>query len=83
MNYDELIDIDYDKKFHKKRDNGLILSDYQIEVLNNYNIDYLKFNNLSSLIYEIEEMLNYEYNEELDKLSNELAEYNYYNNNNK
>ena len=83
MDYDKLIDIDFDKNMHKTRSNGLILSDYQIEVLNRYDIDYLKYNNISSLIYEIEEILNTEYNDELDKLSNELSEFNYYQNTNK
>ena len=54
-----------------------------IKILNKYDIDYLKYNNISSLIYEIEEILNEEYNEELDKVSGELAEFNYYNNTNK
>ena len=83
MDYDKIIDIDFDKKMHKKRDNGLILSDEQIEVLNKYNINYLNYNNISSLIYELEEILNEEYNEELDKISSELSEFNYYNNTNK
>lgn len=83
MDYDKIIDMNFDKKMHKKRDNGLLLSDEQIEILNRYNINYLKYNNISSLIYEIEEILNEEYNEELDKVSGELAEFNYYNNTNK
>lgn len=83
MDYDKIIDMNFDKKMHKKRDNGLLLSDEQIEILNRYNIDYLKYNNISSLIYEIEEILNEEYNEELDKVSGELSEFNYYNNTNK
>lgn len=83
MDYDKIIDIDFDKKMHKKRDNGLILSDEQIEILKKYDINYLKYNNISNLIYELEEILNEEYNEELDKVSSELAEFNYYNNTNK
>lgn len=83
MNYDNIIDINFDKNMHKKRPNGIVLSDNQIEVLNKNNIDYLKYNNLESLIYEIESILNSEYNEELDKISAELSEYNYYNNTNK
>lgn len=81
--FDSIIDIDYSKKMHKKRDNGFLLSDEQVEVLNKFNIDYLKFSDISSLIYEIEEILNTDYNEELDKLSSDLAEFNYYNNTNK
>ena len=83
MDMDNIVGIDFDKNMHKKRDNGMLLSDYQIEVLKKYDIDYLKYNNISSLIYEIEEILNTDYNEDLDKLSSELAEFNYYNNTNK
>ena len=83
MDYDNIIDIDFDKKMHKKRENGLLLTDEQIEILNKYDINYLKYSNISSLIYEIEEILNEEYNDELDKISSELAEFNYYNNTNK
>ena len=83
MDYDKIIDIDFDKNMHKKRQNGLILSDFQIEILKKYDIDYLKYNDISSLIYEIEDILNIDYNEELDKLSSELSEFNYYQNTNK
>ncbi|MBE6159573.1 MAG: hypothetical protein E7157_00785 [Lactobacillales bacterium] len=76
-------DINYESKMHTKRENGLLLSDEQINILKKYDIDYLKYNNMSSLIYEIEEILNIEYYEDLDNLSIELAEFNYYQNTNK
>ena len=66
-----------------KRENGLLLSDEQINILKKHDIDYLKYSNMSSLIYEIEEILNIEYYEDLDNLSIELAEFNYYQNTNK
>lgn len=76
-------DINYETKMHTKRENGLLLSDEQINTLKKYDINYLKYNNMSSLIYEIEEILNIEYYEDLDNLSIELAEFNYYQNTNK
>ena len=76
-------DINYEIKMHTKRENGLLLSDEQINTLKKYDIDYLKYSNMSSLIYEIEEILNIEYYEDLDNLSIELAEFNYYQNTNK
>lgn len=76
-------DINYEIKMHTKRENGLLLSDEQINILKKYDIDYLKYSNMSSLIYEIEEILNIEYYEDLDNLSIELAEFNYYQNTNK
>lgn len=77
------IDINYDKNMHKLRENGLLLTDKQIEILKKYEINYLKYNNISNLIYEIEEILNEEYYDDLEQLSLELSEYNYYNNTNK
>ena len=69
---------------YKKRKNGLILRDSQIEILKKYDIDYEKHTTLSSLIFEIEEILNYESDlEDLENLSEELSEINYYNYTNK
>lgn len=79
----DIEDINYETKMHTKRENGLLLSDEQINILKKYNIDYLKYNDMSSLIYEIEEILNIEYYEDLDNLSIELSEFNYYQNTNK
>lgn len=69
--------------FMKKTYNGLMLRDNEIDILERNNIQYERVNNLSELIYEIEDVLNYESNDELEWLSNELAERNYYENTNK
>lgn len=69
--------------FLEKQSNGMMLRKDQISILKKYSIDYLKYTNIESLIYEIEEILNTEYFEDLDNLSQELAEFNYYNNTNK
>ncbi len=77
-------DIDINKNIPIKRKNGLILRDSQIEILKKYNIDYEQCSSLSNLIYEIEEILTYETElEDLETLSEELSEQNYYNNTNK
>ncbi len=79
-----LEDVNIDKNIPLKRENGLILRESQIEVLKKYNIDYKSHTNLSSLIFEIEEILSYETDlEDLETLSEELTEQNYYNNTNK
>lgn len=83
-NIDELTkDMNFETKMLKIRDNGLLLSDEQIEILKRYDIDYLKFSNLEALIYEIESYLNDEELDDLEWLSRELAERNYYQNTNK
>jgi hypothetical protein len=68
-----------EKSFLKRRENGLMLSDNDVEILNRNNINYLQATNLESLIFMIEEALNEEENEELDILNSRLQEYNYYN----
>lgn len=81
---DLITEINIDNNIPIKRTNGLVLKDSQIEILNKYNIDYENFTSLSSLIYEIEEILMYETDlEDLEELSQELSEQNYYNNTNK
>ncbi len=69
---------DYDKLLLKRRDNDLLLSDYQIDVLKTNGIDYFEYVNINQLLFDIEEILNIEYDEELDNVSSQLAELSYY-----
>lgn len=80
-----MIEIDYnniESNFHKKFGN-LILTEYQVNILKKYNINYNDFNSLNELLYYLEDYLNSSNNEELDMVSSEIAEYNYYHNTNK
>lgn len=81
LNNDEIMG--NEKTFLKRRENSLMLSDNDIEVLKRNNINYLEYSNLSSLIFAIEEALNYEEDDELEELNKKLGEYNYYNYTNK
>lgn len=73
----------YDNKLNKISDN-LYLSNRQIEILKRYEIDYKKFNDIKSLMYEIETALKEVYDaDDLQALSIELSEFNYYHNTNK
>lgn len=71
----------------KTRKNGLLLSDEQINILNNHNINYEQYQTLESLIFAIEDYINdvqgYMDITDIDELSKQLAEQNYYNNTNK
>ena len=68
----------------KKRKNGLILRDSHIEILNKYGINYEEFSTISSLILEIENVLETEIEaDDLESVSEELSEINYYNYTNK
>ena len=79
ITFDEAIKIaDIDKVIMKRRDNGLLLSDYQIEVLNRNGIILANYSNLDTLLFDIEETLNNDYDQELDLISSQLAEYKYY-----
>ena len=72
-----------DKSFFKRRENGLMLSDIDIEILKRNGINYQEANSLENLIFMIEEALEEEENEELEDLNIKLGEYNYYNYTNK
>lgn len=71
-----------EKNFHKLYGN-LWLSEYQLGVLKKNNIDINNFNSVKSLILYIENILNYKDDSELECVSMELSEYNYYQNVNK
>ena len=67
-----------------KISDNLYLSNRQIEILKRYEIDYKKFNDIKSLMYEVETALEEVYDaDDLQALSIELSEFNYYHNTNK
>lgn len=81
---DEAIELsNIENVFMRRRSNGLLLSDYQIDVLERNSIDYKKYSNMSSLLFEIEECLNQEDDDELEEVSRQIAEMHYYNETNK
>ncbi len=69
---------DYNNLLIKRRENNLLLSDYQVSVLNNNSFDYKKYGSLRELLFDIEDYLNENYDEELDIVSNQIAEMIYY-----
>ena len=75
-----LEDLKLDENFLKRRQNGLLLNDKQIEILNRYDIHYLEYPNLSSLLYAMNEMMNEEVvsDPELEQVFQELEEIHYY-----
>ncbi len=87
MNIDldeSLLGLDFENTMIKDYGNGIILSKRHIEVLNRYDIDYKKYSSLSSIIFEIEDIINNGYFEdELELISRELSEIDYYHNTNK
>ena len=73
----------YQELLLNRRENGMLLSDYQIAVLNRNGIDYKKYGNVRELIFEIENCLDDYFDDELDIVSSQLSEYIYYNDTNK
>lgn len=61
-----------------RRENGFLLSDYQVSVLNRNGIDYKRYNNVRELLFEIENYLDDDFDEELDLVSSQLSEFIYY-----
>ena len=76
----EAIDFsNYKELLLNRRENGLLLSDYQVAVLNRNGIDYKTYNNVRELLFEIENYLDDDFDEELDLVSSQLSEFIYYN----
>lgn len=79
MNIDKIVEETHKNMSMNKINDNLYLSNNQIDILNRYNIEY-KTKTINELLFELEEIINdsYEEYDELDKLSSELAEFNYY-----
>ena len=67
----------------KKRENGLILSDYQISILKLNGIIYSKYGSLKEILFEINDILDEEEIEELENVAKEISDNDYYNEVNK
>jgi hypothetical protein len=76
-------DLQSQKYMHKEIKKGIFLSDYQIEILLRYGIDPNECGSINEIIYLIDEILDEEDIEELDAISREIIEFNYYSNTNK
>lgn len=69
-----------DNNFHKKVNNNLYLSDYQISVLERNGINYKEYSSMKELSFALEEILNDEViDQELEEVSRQIDEYRYYN----
>ena len=80
VSIDDAIKIsNYEDLLLKRRENNILLSDYQISVLRRNGIDYNRFSSIRELMFEIENYLGEEFDEELDLVSSQLSEYIYYN----
>ncbi len=80
----DISDLISDKYMHKEIKKGIFLSDYQIEILLKYEINPYKCSSINDLIFQIDEVLEDDDSaEDLDNISREISEFNYYTNTNK
>ena len=78
MDLDDIVMNTHKNMSMNKINDNLYLSNNQIDILDRYNIEY-KSKNIEELLFELDEILNNENDyEDLEKLSLELAEFNYY-----
>ena len=84
MDFSDLdVEINPDYTMMKRLDNGLYLSQEQIDILESFDIDYKSAGNLSDLIRLVEEVYDDTEADVLDNLLTVLQERNYYENYNK
>ena len=76
---DAIIFSNHEELLYKRRDNNMLLSDYQVAVLTRNGIDYKKYGNVRELLFDIEAFLDEEYDDELDMVGSQISEYLYYN----
>ena len=80
----DISDLVSQKYMHKEIKKGLFLSDYQIEVLMKYDINPYDCSGIEDLIFRIDEVLNDDDTlDDLENVSLEISEFNYYSNTNK
>ena len=79
VSIDDAIKIsNYEDLLLKRRENNILLSDYQVSVLKRNGIDYNNFSSIRELMFEIENYLDDNFDEELDLISSQLSEFIYY-----
>lgn len=76
-------EINFEENFIGYNQKGIVLTNKEIDVLKKNEIAYEKYTSVSELLYDIDEILNYTDDEELEVVSENISERNYYLNTNK
>ena len=72
-------DLDFEKNSLKTCKNGLLLTNYEIDVLNKYKIDFNKTSSLKEVLYLIDEVLDEDNSlTDLESISLSISERDYY-----
>lgn len=79
-NVDELVNsLDFESNSLNDYGNGLVLTNFEIQVLDKYKINYKDRNNLKEILFLIEDILNDDNDyEDLEIISKSIAERDYY-----
>ena len=81
INIDDLVS---DKYMHKEIKKGIFLSEYQLDVLSKYGIDTNKISSIEELIMLMDEIIDEDPDaDDLEQISKEISEFNFYANTNK
>ena len=81
IDIDDLISQNY---MHREIKKGIFLSDYQLSILSNYGININSISSINDLMFQIDEILDVETDcDDLELVSKEISEFNYYANTNK
>ena len=85
INIDDLVNkIDFSSYLSKDNKKGILLNDYQINVLRRNGFNYEEYSNLSELIFDLDNYLNSgNDDDELEFIADTLAEIHYYQETNK
>ena len=71
-------DINFNDNFIGYNNNGIVLTNREVDILKRNNIDYNKFTSVSELVYEIDDIIEETLDEELDEVASNIVERNYY-----
>lgn len=64
--------------------NGILLTNYEVDILNKYNINFKRCIDLKEILYFIESLLNEDNSlDDLEEISKSISERDYYSNTNK
>jgi hypothetical protein len=81
INIDDLLDQKY---MHKEIKKGILLTDYQVDVLRKYSINVKESTSIKEIIFLINQVMNeYDDNDDLEAVLKDITEFNYYANTNK
>ena len=84
-NLEELVkNLDFSSNSLNDCGNGILLTNFGIDILNKYKIDYKNSTSLKEILFLVEDMLNEDNSlEDLESISASIAERDYYMNSNK